>query len=293
MFRIITASLAGAVFAGLCLGQGGPPDLSKIQQIVFIIKENRSFDHYFGTFPGVDGATSALLSTGQVMPMGHSKDYLPADVCHNRPCTIPAMDYGKMDQFDLQQGCFDNGQYVCLSQFTQADIPNYWTYATQFTLADRMFSSLAGSSFPNHLYMISATSGGVIDQGTLNSSGCQAAQTYTAPVMDLLGNIANVYPCFDFLTLGDLLSTAGVNWKAYGGLGTSWNAYTAINHYYNTSLWSQHIFGESQFVTDALAGNLPAVSWLVTVNASEHAPAGTCIGENWTVNQINAIMQGP
>src|ERR1700690_1917522 len=51
-----------------------PVDLSRIKHVVFIIKENRSFDHYFGTFPGATGATNGTISTGQVMPLMHSRD---------------------------------------------------------------------------------------------------------------------------------------------------------------------------------------------------------------------------
>jgi phospholipase C len=41
-------------------------------------------------------------------------------------------------------------------------------------------------------------------------------------------------------------------------------------------------------------GDLPAVSWLVIGSGrSEHPPASVCVGENWTVEQINAVMQGP
>jgi hypothetical protein len=48
----------------------------------------------------------------------------------------------------------------------------------------------------------------------------------------------------------------------------------------------------AQFITDVTNGDLPAVSWVVAPGAKlEHAPAGTCVGENWTVQQINAIMQ--
>ena len=50
---------------------------------------------------------------------------------------------------------------------------------------------------------------------------------------------------------------------------------------------------DTQFATDAASGNLPAVSWLVTGPNSEHPPNSTCQGENWTVQQLNALMQGP
>lgn len=73
-----------------------------------------------------------------------------------------------------------------------------------------------------------------------------------------------------------------------------WNAFDAINHVRNTSLWATNFALDTQFVADALNGQLPAVSWLVTsADLSEHPGASTCNGENWTVNQLNAIMQGP
>ena len=51
-----------------------------------------------------------------------------------------------------------NGDYLAYSQFQQSDIPNYFSYASNFVLADNMFSSLTGPSFPNHLYTVAAQS---------------------------------------------------------------------------------------------------------------------------------------
>src|SRR5258708_16433741 len=55
--------------------------VQKIQHIVFLIKENRSFDQYFGTFPGADGATSGKISTGQTVPLTHTPDLAPFVLC--------------------------------------------------------------------------------------------------------------------------------------------------------------------------------------------------------------------
>ncbi len=61
-----------------------------------------------------------------------------------------------------------------------------------------------------------------------------------------------------------------------------------------TSLWDQHVVATEQFIQDAQNGQLPAVSWVVTKSGlSEHPPASVCLGENWTVEQLNALMQGP
>jgi phospholipase C len=51
--------------------------MDKIKHIVFIVKENRTFDNYFGTFPGANGATSGMISTGEVIPLGHAPDMTP------------------------------------------------------------------------------------------------------------------------------------------------------------------------------------------------------------------------
>ena len=269
---------------------------SVIQHIVFLVKENRAFDNYFGTFPGANGASAGLLSTGQTIPLAHTPDATQTDICHDWDCTIQDIDYGKMDMFDLGQGCLQNGVPICLSQFNSADMANYFAYAKAFTLADNMFSSLTATSFPNHLYTISATSGGVISQASgpgAHEVGCQADQTSTAQSIDQYGNIVKQYPCYEFQTLGDLLDDAGITWTTYAPGNVIFNAYNAINHIHNTALWAEHYKTDTKFVTDAMAGNLPTVSWLVTDNGSEHPPYSLCFGQNWTVTQLNAIMNGP
>jgi phospholipase C len=137
-------------------------DLSQIQHWVFVIKENRTFDTYFGTFPGAYGATTGTISTGEVVPLGHTPDYMPRDLPHAWDNANQSIDYGRMDKFDVPTGCNVNGDYLCLTQLWQQDIPNYWTYASTFTLADEAFSSIHSDSMPNHLYTVAAQSGGVI-----------------------------------------------------------------------------------------------------------------------------------
>ncbi len=78
--------------------------LRKIQHIVYIIKENRTFDNYFGKFPGAEGATSGTISTGKVIPLGQAPDRTPRDIAHSWQAALTAMDGGKMDQFDLIGG---------------------------------------------------------------------------------------------------------------------------------------------------------------------------------------------
>ncbi len=277
-------------------------DITVIQHIIFIIKENRSFDEYFGLFPGADGATSGTTSTGQVMTLEHTPDEV-VDMGHDWTSAITAADGGKMDQFDIILDGDLNGEYLSYSQMAQADIPNYYSYAQNFVLADHMFSSLHGPSLPNHLYTIAAQAGGVITvpaaPGSQNLSnwGCDSPTGSHVTVIDEDGDISQAFPCFDFQTLADSLATAGISWKYYappeGMQGYEYSTYDAINHIRNSSVWTENVVPDTQFVTDAASGNLAAVSWLVTGPGSEHPPNSTCQGENWTVQQLNALMQGP
>lgn len=303
VLTLITAT--GSIIVG-CSGSKivTPPatGINQIQHIVFIIKENRTFDNYFGTFPGANGATSGTLSTGQTISLGHTPDATPCDIGHSYQNARQAMDGGKMDKFDLIPQCLISTQGdipLSYTQLTQQDIPNYWTYAQNFVLADNMFSSLAGPSFPNHLYSVAAQSGGAINVPVGGSWGCDAVSTTTVQVMDNQGSITDMFPCFDFQTIADSLQTSGISWKYYapgqGQSGYIWSAFNAIKHIRETALWNTNVVPDTQFEADATSGDLPAVSWLVTTFVNSEHPAGgnTCAGENWTVQQINAIMQGP
>jgi phospholipase C len=286
------------------LAQSTPADITTIQHVVFIIKENRTFDHYFGTFQGGDGATSGTTSSGAVLPLGHAPDQTPHDIDHTWTGALNAMNGGAMDRFDLISLGNKNGDMLAYTQMTEADIPNYFAYARTFVLADHMFSSEHGPSFPNHLFTVAAQSNGTLeipfsplhDLGT-QGWGCDDDPSVVVPMMDAEGDITNEYPCFDIPTIADSLEAQGLSWKYYapsfGEKGYVFSALNAIRHIRNTNLWSEHVIPTSQFVMDAVSGNLPAVSWIVTGPESEHPPDSTCMGENWTVAQINAVMQGP
>lgn len=313
-----TGQAARSAFSSDVLGSNGKVKRAQssnpIEHFVFIIKENRTFDSYFGTFPGADGATQGTLSTGQVVPLNPMPDITPHDLDHSNEGALIDIDGGKMDNFDLPTASgATNEDLLAYRQFTQLGIPNYWVYAQNFVLADHMFSSLHGPSLPNHLYTVAAQSGGVLEiplpEITSNepndwkqsysglSWGCDAPSLMTARTLDSQGDLDAVWPCFDFPTLADSLENAGISWRYYaptqGQSGYQFSTLDAINHIRNTDLW-QNVVPTTNFISDALSGNLPAVSWMVTGDpGSEHPPDSTCVGENWTLAQVNAVMQGP
>ena len=264
-------------------------DLTAIQHTVFILKENHTFDNYFGAFPGADGVVSGFTSSGTLVPLTPMPDEYHASLCNRWDCAIQAIDGGKMNGFDLISGM----SLAAYTQATEQEIPNYWAYARNFVLADRYFTSVHGPSFPNYLFSVAAQSGGVIDNGSGSSGGvtCDGIPSGTVTVIDSSGRRTQVSPCFDFLTLPDLLESAGISWKYYFD---DFTVLSTIRHLRNSRMWKEHLGTTAQFLADARTGQLPAVSWLVEpFQESEHPPNSICAGQNETAEFLNVIMEGP
>ena len=278
-----------------------------IKHVVFIIKENRSFDNLFGRYPGADGATSGMRN-GERVALTPASTGRGVDIPHCRECSIQSIDGGKMDGFGDQV----HGDYA-YTQFRPQDAPNYYTWASHFVLNDNFFASALGPSFPNHLYTIAAQSGGAYAnprqdfQAMLNNAaagqtkswGCDIAQPAYVDVFDSEGQSIQIQPCFDFQTEGDLLRAADIPWAYYAAqnnqLGYIWSAYSAIGRYRNDqALWDEYIRPVDDIVRDAKQDRLPPVTWVTPRFAlSEHPDYNFCYGENWTTQVVNAIMASP
>jgi phospholipase C len=288
-----------------------PVGIQKINHVVFLIKENRTYDNIFGTFNTKYGTKTCTLSTGQVVPEGRAPDRYPHDIDHGWAGALLGMNNGKMDQFDLVglgSGASgdDTGELLACRQFTSADIPNYFAYAHNFALGARMFSSLHGPSFPNHLYTIAADSFGVIDNPfhllQTHSWGCDGPNTEEdqelVHVMQPNGIITAQFPCFTGVTtMAETLDNAAVSWKYYAPPSTDpgyiWSTFNAISNVRNGPDWSK-VVDTSNFISDVQSNQLPSVSWIITPFwQSEHPDASTCEGENATVAELNALMNNP
>ena len=301
------------VFFPLALGQQqtAPSGIQKISHVVFLIKENRSYDNMFGAFNAKYGTKTCKLSTGQVVPEGRAPDRYEHDIDHGWAAALQGMDGGKMDQFDLiglgtGASGDDSGDLLTCHQFTSADIPNYFAYAHNFALGASMFSSLHGPSFPNHLYTIAADSFGVIDNPfhLLNtySWGCDGPNGETGQeqvaILQPNGVISVQFPCFTGVTtMAHTLDNAGVSWKYYAPPNTDpgyiWSTFNAISDVRYGSDWN-NVVDTSNFISDVQANQLPSVSWIITPFwQSEHPDSSTCEGENTSVTELNALMNNP
>jgi phospholipase C len=298
--------------------QEQPPEIEvlareKIKHVVFIIKENRSFDNYFGRYPGADGATQGRTSDGRVVDLSVATDVLEPDLGHSFFDGLKGINGGRMDGFDrVTNGETLNGY----SAFTRKGIPNYWAYADNFVLADQTFSSMYGPTFPQHLYTIGAQAGRVIGnkEGGVGQIGyCddpdetvlrfrklakkerkEVMNAEEAVELELIGSFWEyVHPCFGFKVLPDLLNEAGITWRYHADDDSWFNAMLAIEHIRNSKYWGPNVAPQDRFIPDIQNERLQEVTWAIPPSGLNEHPGGpsVCLGENWTVEVVNEIMR--
>ncbi|MGD0083088.1 MAG: PKD domain-containing protein [Acidimicrobiales bacterium] len=296
--------------------------IHKIKHVVVIYQENRSFDSYFGTFPGADGIP---MSDG--VPTVCNPDpragtcvqpyHDTADTNFGGPHGTPGfpidVDGGKMDGFieaaeaKTTGECFTTlcsppgGITDVMGYHTAAEIANYWKYAEEFTLNDHFFASEDSWSLPSHLGLVS-----------LWSAQCSVADNPMSCVSATPGVLDDSYPWTD---LTWLLHADDVSWRYYVGTGSSpdcddnaatceatgmnpkaANVWNPLPNFEDVKQDSQlgNIVSTSQFYPAARDGTLPAVSWIIPSGpVSEHPTQKVSSGMSYTTGLIDAIMEGP
>ena len=300
--RVRTLRLAALALGLLACGRARPAPRAHeaaapapsipIRHVVVIVKENHSFDNYFGTFPGADGTGAARVV--------EAPDSTPRDLCHSHACALLEWDHGKMDGWPRVVGSSVDGDELARAQYLEKDIPSYWQYARRFALADHFFSDVLGPSFPGHMFLLAAQAGWATDNAGIQVGspywGCDQGPEARVPVEDQARCAEKtVFPCFSIPSVPDVLPP-GVDWRFYGSnfyfLPEVWSLFDAIGPVRNGPSWGKVVY-ESELDEDIRDKKLPAVVWLVNQDLGDEHPSvgGVCDGENWTVRHINTIMQ--
>ncbi|HET7171661.1 MAG TPA: alkaline phosphatase family protein [Gaiellales bacterium] len=270
-----------------------------IKHVVYLIKENRTYDNLYGGFPGGDGARVGRTAEGKTVTLRRLPDK-QTDLQHSYFAAHHDINGGKMDGFSTLRDKNGNVTDLAFTTAMPGQLPAYWGWAEHYELGDRMFSSAASSSMPNHLYAIASQSAGVIDGPNFRTTrwGCDDPEGITAPAIRN-GREVRVRPCFNIPTAVSQLEKKHVAWSYYGArggeLGYGWIAVDQIKYIRDTDLWNKHVFPVEWFVHDVSQGYLAPVTWIVPpFNLSDH-PGGPslCQGQNWTVDIVNAIMRSP
>ncbi|HEY7994816.1 MAG TPA: alkaline phosphatase family protein [Candidatus Eremiobacteraceae bacterium] len=273
---------------------------SPITHIVMIDLENRSFDNMFHGFPGADSANTGKMHNGQIVTLQPLPLTQINDLGHSRKDWIVAYDNGNMDGFDLEKLIPGTGQSpppptYPYSYTDPSTIQPYWALASQYTLADRMFQSNGGPSYPAHFYLIAAQTDNIFGNPTHPPWGCDDQAKSKVAYYKTDGTVAYEFPCIDMPTLADLLNTAGISWKSYTPAATaSFEAYESISHIRFGPQWSTNFPLNTHILNDPKHGQLASVSWVIpTFDESDHPKTNRDVGPSWVASVVNAIGESP
>jgi phospholipase C len=307
--------------------------IHKIKHVIVVMQENRSFDSYFGTYPGADGipvnkqgepAVCMPDPGGGCIRPHHDAADINADVPHSQITARADVDGGKMDGFITaacmppRQRCPIEWRRQVMGYHTAAEIPNYWTYARQFALDDRMFEPVRSWSLPDHEYMVSAWSAkcrGSSPMSCHNSINPDSNVRFNRAVQQELAT-GTTKTDLAWTDITWLLHSRHVGWAYYIQKGTqpdcaddSEATCPPVRQSANTpGIWNplplfgdvhedgqlDHIRDLSRYFAAARAGTLPSVSWITPSGPdSEHAPASVHKGQAYVTAVINAAMKSP
>ena len=268
--------------------------IADVEHIVFMMQENRSFDHYFGTLRGVRGygdPRAVKLPSGDPVwqqPSGSSyvlPFHPPApnlglqfleDLAHDWTTTHDAWNTGKYDQWVPSKGA------LTMAHLTRSDIPFHYALAENFTICDNYHCSLLGPTWPNRLYHLSAW----IDPAGVGG-GPIISNTDTTP--------------YQWQSYPEALTAAGVPWQVYQEVDNyECNILEMFNSFQTAPVSStlyqsgMRTFSSGQFEYDAMHDRLPAVSWLIpTSYQSEHPDYTPAAGADFVASKIDAIAANP
>jgi phospholipase C len=307
--------------------------IHKIKHVVIIMQENRSFDSYFGTYPGADGipmrngvptVCNVDPQTGICQRPYHDTQDVNKGGPHEATAAQSDINGGRMDGFisTAEKGvniCLVPNQPDCnagtnpdvMGYHTGREIPNYWSYARHFVLQDHMFEPNASWSLPAHLFMVSEWSARCANSNPFSCVNQIEAPQFPPDFM----NPTHTPPDYAWTDLTYLLHRQQVSWAYYVFKGTEpdcendaascapvqqspttpgiWNPLP----YFDTVKQDGQL-GNIQSLTNfykaARRGALPAVSWIApNGDVSEHPPGKVSVGQAYVTGLINTIMRSP
>jgi phospholipase C len=325
--KLLTTAAASAAFpASISRAMAIPANnrtgtIHDVEHIVFMMQENRSFDHYFGTLRGVRGygdPRTVKLPSGKSVwyqpdtnnPDGYVLPFHPGapnlglqflqDLAHDWTSTHAAWNAGAYDQWVPNKGT------TTMAHLTRSDIPFHYALADAFTVCDAYHCSLLGPTDPNRYHMWTGWAGN-------DGSG-------GGPVID------NAELGYGWSTYPELLQKAGISWRVYQDVGDGldapdfwgWTSDAYIGNYGDNSLlyffqYQNALAGSplangaktgtniSQsgtlfdiFRQDVLANQLPQVSWIVAPEAYTEHPNWPANYGAWYISQIlDALTANP
>ncbi len=288
----------------------------KIQHVVIIVQENRSFNNLFYGFPGATTTKYGYDSAGNkitLQPIGLATTW---DIHHtamefvaacNGTGSIPGTKC-KMNGFDKEYwDCGKPGYSSCpnpnppYSYVPHSQTKPYFNIGEQYVVGDQMYASnFDGSSFISHQYIIAAQAESSVNYPSASSIwGCEGGPADRIPILGPNRRFPDGEQrvCFSDNSLGQEADKAGISWAYYtGGVhgpDSIWDAYQANRYVFYGSDWKKNVISpQTQFFNDISNGNLRQISWVTPTCAnSDHAGCNGATGPQWVASLVNAIGQ--
>src|SRR5579884_361818 len=285
--------------------------LQDIEHVVFLIQENRSFDHYFGSYRGVTGFADPhvlALTDGSGLsifaqpgyPHGYRGDHLypfhfdsesggecTNDIDHSWGPQHAYWNQGRMDGFVREHLAIDgaqNGPYT-MGYYNRKDLEFYYALADAFTICDHYHCSVIGPTDPNRLYTVSAWLGQDGKRG--------------GPILSTSTSRLQRIGTLSWTTMPEQLDARGISWKVYGSPDGNFgdNVLPYFKKFTSDPVFAAKAVGPTfpgTFDTDVAAGLLPSVSWILApLTTSEHPPAPVEHGQAVAAHVLNALVSNP
>ncbi len=266
-------------------------DPGKINHIIWMLQENRSFDSYFGDMkayrqslglsgdvdgrpanasnPSADGTSTVAAFHMQSMC---SEDISPfwneSHIAFNR--TDPTSNTPTLDgfvtaaaNFARDQGQQDLAGIRAMGYYNQNDIPYYYFMASQFAMSDRWFAPVQTNTNSNRHYVFAATSSGHVYPWATDPDSHQ--------------------------TIFDLLQAKGISWRIYSEKPTS----STLFEFASSANYKSNVVSIDQLFTDLAAGTLPSVVMVETAAENEHPENNIQTGAAFAARVINALIASP
>ena len=279
--------------------------IREVKHIVFVMQENRSFDHYFGTLSGVrgfDDPAAIELSTGRSVfyqpdalnPDGYELPFhldtkttsaaALTDTSHAWPVQHYAWNGGRMDNWLPAHRAADGAAGpLVMGYYERQDIPFHYALADAFTVCDNYHCSVLGPSLPNHVMAVS---------GTIDPAGLAGG-----PV------VSNAQPngLFTFPTYYERLQAAGITWRDYAEAGVGELPYTFAQFAKaapGSPLYENGVAGHtlSDLKDDIMNDQLPQFSRVeppYPPEVDEHPPSLPAEGASYLYDVLDALASNP
>lgn len=244
-----------------------------IDTFVFVVHENRSFDHYLSQLPALGVTDVDVAPDDVVLPAPnnttvarfHQTSLCAADAGHSWNAMHKDYDHGANDGFALTNATTSDptGGHA-VGYYDQNDLPFYYAAASTFAISDRYFSPTLTSTGPNRLYLYAATSNGSITNN--GSAGIPVGKT-----------------------IFGLMQAGGVTWKVY-----STSTYSFEGSIFSSlpTSYPDNFKSMADFAADAEAGRLPNVVFLYP-GSDEHPPADVQSGQHDSAGIYGTVSSSP